>query len=204
MAGLEWVPTGRGDSAWVESGQLTGTLVAEGDGWIDPPLSAWAGYAWEDWALLASMGIAAHNTVTLQAAEEDSVEKTRMLVMAARPGIEMRRYLGEEGLTRAWVGSGVYGVLPVVRYTSDSFTEDEQAAYDEQALDDRARITGVGGRASFGAEAFLGQDGDSGSKWGLGMQASWGLHRAQLVEDTVIRVSWRSQMEAAILLSFYR
>ncbi len=52
------------------------------------------------------------------------------------------------------------------------------------------------GRVVFGAE----------HRWeeglGLGMQASWGLHRAQQLDDSVIRVSWRSGVEAAIVLSY--
>jgi hypothetical protein len=197
IAGVEWVPTGRADQAWIEAGQLTGTLVAEGDGWIDPPLSAWAGHAWDRTALIGSLGLAASNTVTLQATGEDEVSKTRLLVMAIRPGVDLRYYLGENDAVRAWTGGGLYMVLPVVQYSSDSFTEDEQAAYDELASEDRTRILGGGGRAFFGVE----------HRWdpgiGLGIQASWGLHRAADLDDSVVRVSWRSQVEASFLLSYW-
>ncbi len=204
VAGMEWVPLGRGDAAWIESEQLTGTLVAEGDGWLDPPLNAWGGYRWDRWMLLGSLGMAAHNTITLQANAEEGVDRTRMMVMAIRPGLDVRRALGEGEMIRSWAGGGLYGVLPIVRYSSDLFSDEEQASYDQLAVDDRARIIGVGGRAVMGTEVVLGEDSDSDSQWALGVQAGWGLHRAQVVEDTVIRVSWRSQIETAIILSFYR
>jgi hypothetical protein len=196
ISGVEWVPGGRTDLAWIESNQLTGTLVAEGDGWIDPSLSAWAGFSWERMALVGSLGLAAHNTVTLQSVGEGETQKTRFLVMGIRPGADLRVYLGPDGPIRAWTGLGMYAVLPVVRYTSDAFSEDEQAAYDELAREDRARILGGGARSIFGVEHTW----DPGV--GLGFQASWGLHRGQDLDDTVIRVSWRSQIEAAILLSY--
>ena len=196
MAGLEWVPAGRADSAWIEGEQLSGTLVAEGDGWIDPSLSAWFGHRMDRLALVGSLGLAAINTVTLTASGEDQVDRSRMLLMAVRPGADLRFYLGEPAPVEAWVGGGLYGVVPVVSYTSDTFTEDEQAAYDELAEEDRARILSGGGRVFFGAE----------HRWdgglGVGMQASWGLHRAQQLNDSVIRISWRSGVEAAILLSY--
>jgi hypothetical protein len=181
-----------------------GYTVAEGDGWLDPPLSAWAGYAWDRMALLGSLGLAATNTVTLQSSGEDEVDKTRLLIMAIRPGADLRYYLAQDSpvpsdgaQVRAWTGGGLYLVLPVVQYRSDSFTDEEQAAYDELAEEDRARILGGGARAFVGAEHVWDQG------IGLGFQSSWGLHRAADIDDSVIRVSWRTQVEASLLLSFW-
>ena len=88
-------------------------------------------------------------------------------------------------------------VLPIVRYTSGSFTEEEQDAYDELAQEDRARILGGGARLFLGAEHVW----DPGI--GLGVQSSLALHRAADLDDSVIRVSWRSQVETALVLSYW-
>ena len=37
---IEYAPAGRGDLAWNQSGQQSGTLVAEGDGFLVPTLRA--------------------------------------------------------------------------------------------------------------------------------------------------------------------
>ena len=48
MMGAEYVPSGLGDMAWVESEQLSGSMVAEHDGMLVPPLTVVGGYAWDE------------------------------------------------------------------------------------------------------------------------------------------------------------
>ena len=53
LIGVDWVPLGRADIAWIEDGQMSDTLVSEGDGLLDPPLTWWAAglaTAGPDWA----------------------------------------------------------------------------------------------------------------------------------------------------------
>ena len=87
-------------------------------------------------------------------------------------------------------------MLPIVSYTSDSFSEEEQAIYDALAREDRSRILSWGIRPLVGVSRTW----DGGIS--LGMQSAWILHRAQSVEDTIIRVSWRTSAEASVLLGY--
>jgi len=64
------------------------------------------------------------------------------------------------------------------------------------AREDRSRILAWGFRPLVGAS----HEWEGGIS--LGMQASWIIHRAQSVEDTIIRVSWRTSAEASVLLGY--
>ena len=39
---VDLVPLGRGDLAWMDSGQSSGTLVGENDGFLQSPIRPWA------------------------------------------------------------------------------------------------------------------------------------------------------------------
>ena len=68
LFGVDYVPFGRADLAWVESGQVSGTQVAETDGLLVSPLRAWAGPAGSHGAWLFGF-TGARISTTVQTAE---------------------------------------------------------------------------------------------------------------------------------------
>lgn len=192
LAGLDWVPAGRGDLEWVAQGQGSGTLVGELDGLLRPPLSAWAGPAWDKDAVIFGLGVARQATSTWT-----SQQKTHVALGSVRPSVDYRRYLRprEAGQATAWLGAGVHGNIPWVRYTSESWTAEEQAAMDEAAAADRGRIGGLGGRLGLGAEAWLTESLAVGGSW------SGRLHRQQYNGTDGYTVSTWVGGEAALTLA---
>lgn len=189
----DWVPMGRADLQWVADDSGTGTLVGEEDGLLRPPLTLQAGPLWGGNAVLIGLGVARFGTTNWTADE-----RTSMSVMGIRPSADYRRYLlpREEGGIAPYAQGGVYGVLPVVRYTSDVWSEDEQEAMTEAANSDRARIGGVGVRAGLGVELLLAP--------GVGLGARWlaQVHRQQGYDSVGFTVSTIVRSEAALTLSF--
>ena len=57
VVGVEYVPPGLGEMAWVSSEQLSGSLVAERDGILTPPLRSFGGYAWGRNAVTAGFAV---------------------------------------------------------------------------------------------------------------------------------------------------
>lgn len=193
LFGVDWVPSGRGDIAWVEGGQLSGDLVGELDGLLVPPLTAWGGWTDAHDAVLFGLGgarLASHAT----GASSESID----VVATLRISGDYRHYLlpRQPGMPVPWAQVGLYGVIPSVRSEASALTEDEQAATDEASSEIAARVGGVGGRLGVGAELLW----DNGLS--LGARAVAVAHRASsTLEDTTTVSTW-IRGEAAIVLSF--
>lgn len=153
IAGVDFVPFGRGDQAWIDAEQESGTLVAETDGLLHPPLTAWGGLAGKRIAGLLGLAVARITTSSVDA----SGGVTRDHVGALRPALDLRYYLEhrEPNQPLPYLQGGVYGVIPSARHTSDSYTDSEQQSMDQVARDERARIGAMGVRAGAGAEVGL-------------------------------------------------
>ena len=191
--GVDWVPSGRGDLAWVASEQLTGTQVAETDGLLRPPLTAWGGWLGQRHGVLGSFDVArlAHSVRTNANAEVSTQT-------ALRPGVDYRLYLKERSADapQAYLQLGAYGVVPFATESSDSASKSEQTVLDQQAQQNRSRIGGVGGRVGVGAEIQL----DSGVM--LGARYSVVYHRSRALDEETLTVSSWLRSEAALVLGF--
>ncbi|MDP6931631.1 MAG: hypothetical protein QGG40_01885 [Myxococcota bacterium] len=193
VVGVDWTPLGRSDLAWIEEGGLSGTGVAEGDGVLDPNLSAWGGVAGERDALLFGLGIARSTSTALSSDQFSSAH-----VGALRPAVDYRRYLQPRAAADAvpYLQLGTYGVVPSARYFSDAYTDEEQEAMDDAARQDRARIGAVGLRMGGGAEVA----------WpsGLMVGARYLLvaHRGADLSETAYTLSTVMYGEAALQLGF--
>jgi hypothetical protein len=197
VLGVDWVPFGRGDLAWVEEQQLSGALLGELDGMMVPSLSPWAGAAWRRWELLGSAQIGAWRRVTYTAGLEAD-ERTVRRIVVLRPALEGRRYLIDRESLRPlpWVGLGGYAALPLVRYESEAWTAEEQAGWEEAELQDRERLGALGLRLSGGAELL--------APHGIifGLRASAVVHRGKQVDEDVVTISTLIRPEAALMLGF--
>lgn len=193
MMGVDWVPYGRADQAWIAADQLTGTQVAEGDGLLRPPLTAWGGWAGAGHAVFASLDLARIATSVRTQDQEELTTRTGI-----RPGLDYRYYLKDRAPTLAvpYLQLGVYGVVPLAEESSDSATKSEQRVLDEQADQDRSRIGGVGGRLGFGAE----HQWESGVL--IGARYSFIYHRSRSLDEETLTVSSQLRSEAALVFGF--
>lgn len=199
QAGVDWRPFDRGDLAWVQSGSTSGTGAAEGDGFLQPALTAWAGPTAGRSSFLFSLGLAFQRTLSWTGTVDDKEQTlSRRMVGALRPGFDWRYHLRKPEPKRAvpWLGLGTYGVLPFVRYQDASFSEAEQAAWDETALEDRARIAAFGFRAGAGIEVQL----DAGLT--LGARHHFVLHRAQSVDEDTYTATVSLRGDTALQVGF--
>jgi hypothetical protein len=193
MMGVDWVPFGRADQAWIAADQLTGTQVAEGDGLLRPPLTAWGGWVGAGHGVFASLDLA---RVATSVQTHDQEERT--IRTGIRPGVDYRYYLRDRAPAKAipYLQLGIYGVVPLAEETSDSASKSEQRVLDEQAEQDRSRIGGVGGRIGFGAE----HQWDSGLV--LGARYSVVYHRSRSLDEETLTVSSHLRSEAALVIGF--
>lgn len=193
-AGVEWVPLSRADLVWVEDGRSTGTGVGEFDGVVAPGLRAWAG-AWlsERVGVTGSLGMA---RVTSTTWVEDTWRSRHRGVL--RPGVDLRVSLLRRGddRPRPLFLLGVYGDVPSARETSNGFTEEEQLLADEDALIDRTRLGGVGGRIGFGADLRVHEHISVGFLWATT------VHRSVLRTSEASTVSAWVGTQAGLTLAF--
>lgn len=161
VLGVDWTPFGRADLAWIEADQLSGTLVADTDGALAPPLELHGGAFDAHNAVLGHMGLARVGTATASFDENGVlVSRSGEHALSLKLGVDYRRYLTPRvqphGDVKAdvapFVQGGLYGVLPSAAQWDDALTEEEQAALDEAAGQAEARIGAVGGRIGGGAE----------------------------------------------------
>ena len=147
--GIDYVPFGRQDLAWVAAGQETGELVGEFDGVVDPSLTAQAGTVWDQAALLFGLGVAWSST-TVHAGND--VARTHAGTI--RPSIDYRHYLRDRvpGKADAFAQLGAYGLIPSAATKSDAFSNEEQDDADQEAEELRARLGGFGVRGGIGAD----------------------------------------------------
>jgi hypothetical protein len=199
LVGVDLVPLGRADLVWVDEGRSSGTLAAETDGALRPPLRAWGGVVWGRNGLILQLSTFRQTTTTWSANPEDGPDlRTRARQGGVRVGAEHRFWITPRAPKRplGWVGAGLYGVVPTVSYTSDTWEEGEASGWEEVARQDRARIAGAGGSLSGGAEVIL----DNGLL--VGARTGLIVHRGQIVTDDAISVSVLLQTEAALSLGF--
>lgn len=199
MVGVDLVPMGRADLAWVDEGRTSGTLVGENDGLLRPPLTAWGGVAGDHLAWLGGLGVA-WSATTIWSADPDGGEDlvTKRRVATLRPSADVRWYpSGRKGKgVQPWLGGGLHVTAPFVSYRSDSWTPKEQKGWDEVADEDRSRLFGWGFRAGGGAELRTAQGMRVGARYMLG------YHQSQDVDEAVISVTSRLLGEAALTLGF--
>ena len=199
LGGVDWRPFSRGDAAWVVSGQGSGTGKAEQDGILQPSLTAWGGPTKGNHAFLFSLAVAWERTASWTGTGEQSETDRRSLLQGSiRPGFDWRLHLRPvaDGGMLPWVGLGGFGAIPMAQSRDEAFSEAEQAAWNEVAREDRARIAGFGGRAGVGVE----------HRWesglGLGARHFLVVHRAQEVDEDTYAATTTLQTDTAVYLSF--
>ena len=149
MIGTEYVPAGLTDMAWVESDQLSGSMVAERDGMLVPPLTAVGGYAWDRIGIFGGFSVARVSTTIITTDSE-----ARSTRMAIRPSAEVRYWFNDVGAERPlfFANVGAHWVIPSTTETAGQASEADQAALDEAAKEAAGRIGAIGGNIGVGAE----------------------------------------------------
>ena len=194
VLGLEYVPSGLGDQAWVAEEQLSGTGVAARDGVLVPPLRSFFGGEWGRNALMGGFSMARISTTTLTASVG-----TRSVRMGIRPSLDYRRWFSDPkvGAPIAYITSGVHGVLPYAKERADKPSPEEKRALKESADSDRNRIGAVGAQVGVGAELRW-KDGLA-----LGFRTSLVALRSQASDDQTRTVSSLVYPETALTISFW-
>lgn len=193
LVGVDYVPFGRADLAWVDAGQLSGELVGEFDGLSAPALSAWGGWAQGRHAALFGLGGARVATFT-----DSGGATTGSSVAVLRPSADYRYYFQDVGARgpEAWAQAGAYGDIPAAHTSAAASTEAEQEAIDASDSETEARLGGWGLRAGGGASVT----------WpnglGLGVRAMVVFHRSASVAEDIKTVSTMIYPETALELSF--
>jgi hypothetical protein len=193
LVGVDYVPSGLGEQAWVAEGQLTGTQVAERDGLLVPPLRSFGGFTWKRNAALMGLSMARISTSVQTTADGSRSTRT-----ALRPSVDYRRWLMDRKPEKplAYVTAGMHGVIPFASETADSATDADQQALKEAADQDRERIGAVGAQVGIGAEVMW-NNGVS-----LGLRTSLVAHRSQATDSQTRTVSSVVRPETALSLSF--
>jgi len=194
VVGVEYVPPGLGEMAWVSSEQLSGSLVAERDGILTPPLRSFGGYAWGRNAVTAGFAVA--RIATTVVTTDNEATSTRM---AVRPSVDYRRWFMDPVPNRPlfFVAGGLYGVVPFAAEAAEGASTEDRAALAEAAKQARGRIGAIGGSLGIGAEVRW----DNGL--GLGIRSSVVVHRSQSSNQETQTVSSLIRPETALSLSFW-
>ena len=194
MLGVEYVPSGLGDTAWVESSQLSGTLVAERDGILVPPLRSVGGYTWGRHGVFVGFSLARIATTVVTTDNQSSSSR-----MAARPSVAYRHWLMDPGPGRPlfYVCGGMFGVIPFAAESAEGASAEDRAALAEAAKQAKNRIGGLGGSLGIGAEV----------RWdnslGLGLRTSLIAFRSSSSNQQTQTVSSLIRPETAITLSYW-
>ncbi len=156
LVGASWTPLGRADLAWVDEDQLSGTLVGSQDGLLDPGLSIHAGARRPRLDLLGELGLARiSSSQRTWLVEDEPPSRASSSVMGLRLGADLRYRPrapdAQAASIRPYLQGGVHAVIPTARRADQAWTAEEQAAQDEVAAADRARIGAIGARAGGGA-----------------------------------------------------
>ena len=194
VIGVEYVPSGLGEQAWVAQDQLSGTGVATRDGLLLPPFRSFFGGEWGRNGLMGGFSMARISTTTVTAAVG-----TRSVRMGIRPELTYRRWLMDPkmGAPLAYFSSGVHGVVPYAQEVADDPSQEEKRALKESADSDRNRIGAVGAQVGVGAEV----------RWknglALGVQTSLVALRSQASDDQTRTVSSMIYPETALTIAFW-
>lgn len=147
--GVDYVPSGRADLVWVDEARTSGTLVGELDGLVRPSLTPYLVLHGARVSTVLGLGFGRTSEISWT-----GEERRKVVNAGIRPAVDLHHYLLEDRAS-AWVGAGVYGVIPIVRDVSSAYGEAEQEAAREASREVMARIGGVGGRLGAGAEVEL-------------------------------------------------
>ncbi len=194
IAGVEWTPLSTADLVWVDGERTSGVLVGEFDGLARPDLQAFGG-AWlsERLGVVLTLGVARLQSTTWV---NDTWRQRHWGVV--RPGVDTRLSLTRRdvGHPALWLDLGLHGDIPSARDVSNGYTEDEQAAADEDAWVERARLGGFGGHLGAGVDYRL--------REGIAVGARYALtyHRGVLQTSETAVVSSLLSSSAALTLSF--
>lgn len=193
-AGLEWSPFSRADSSWIEDGRTSGTSVGEFDGVVRPQLAAFAGVWIEDrWGLTAGIGMARLQQTTWV----DDVFLQRHWAVI-RPSVDLRISLirRDKALPIPWILIGGHADIPSANERSNGFTEEETEQATQNALVERVRLGGAGGRLGAGVDYGI----HSFVRIGFQFSAEW--HRmVQKSSQGQLVNSWIGS-QAALYLAF--
>ena len=149
MMGAEYVPSGLADMAWVDGDQLSGSMVAEGDGMLVPPMTAVGGYAWDRIGIFGGLSLARVSTTVITTDSE-----ARSTRMAIRPSAELRYWFTDTGIGTPlfFANLGSHWVIPSTTETADQASKADQAALNEAAKEAAGRIGAIGANIGVGAE----------------------------------------------------
>ncbi len=194
LVGVDYVPAGLGEQAWVAEDQLSGTGVAERDGLLVPPLRSFGGGVWGRNGVLFGFSMARISTTTTTASAG-----TRSVRMAVRPSVDYRRWLMDPkpGQALAYLTTGLHGVVPFAQEVADDPSKEEGVALEEAADADRKRIGALGVQVGIGAEVRW----ESGV--GVGLKTVLVAHRAQASDDQSQTVSSMIRPETSLTFSVW-
>jgi hypothetical protein len=199
FVGIDWLPLGPAELAWIDQGRLSGTGAAETDGNLQATLRLHGGPTWGRHAALFGLSTWRETTTVWGSNPEDGSDLiTTVRRGAVRPSATYRWWASHLATDRPlpFVDVGVYGVIPTVKYSSESWNGAEQDEWDRIQGDDRTRIAGFGLSAGGGVEVRW----DNGLS--LGARQSFVAHRGQDVSDDQSRISVLLQTETALTLGF--
>lgn len=194
LIGVDWVPLGRGDLTWTQEDRTTGLAVGEEDGLLVPALTAWGGWANAHFGLLGNFGM-----VRLSTTNHTEAQVARSVNGALRPGVDLRWWPRSRAMKKIlpYGMVGAYGVIPTFTATNESWTEEEQAAVDEDTKANRGRVGGIGGRMGLGAEVAF--------EPGISLGVRWSVDgfRQQVLDAEGFTTSFWLRAEAALSLGFW-
>jgi len=197
--GVDWLPLGAAELAWLEEGRLSGTGAAETDGNLQGSLRLYGGPTWGRHAALFGLSAFRETTTVWGSNPEDGSDLvTKVRRGAIRPSASWRWWTTHLATDRPlpFLDVGVYGVIPTVRYSSETWDAAEEEEWERIQEDDRTRVAGFGLSAGAGLEVRW----DNGMS--LGARQSFVAHRGQDVSDDQSRISVLLQTETALTLGF--
>mgnify|MGYP001468871518 CR=1 FL=1 len=194
VVGLEYVPPGLADLAWIAEDELSGTGVAERDGVLVPPLRSVFGGVWKKNSIMGGFAMARISTITNTASVG-----TRSVRMGIRPALDYRRWLMSPTTKTplAYVHMGIHGVIPYSKEVADDPSQEERQALRESSESDRHRIGAVGAQVGFGGEVRF----ESG--FSLGFRTALVALRSQSTADQTQTVSSLIRPESALTFSIW-
>ncbi len=194
MIGAEYVPSGLGDLAWVKEEQLSGSLVAETDGVLVPPLRLVGGYAWGRNGVVGSFSMARIATTVITTDSESTSIRTGL-----RPSVDYRRWMMDPavGTPLFYLTAGVYFVIPFAEETAEDASKEDREALEEAAKEAKGRIGAIGGNIGLGGEVRW----DNGL--GLGIRSVLVVTRFDSSNVETQTVSSLIRSETALTLSYW-
>ena len=194
MVGAEYVPSGLGDLAWVEEEQLSGSLVAETDGLLVPPLRFVGGYAWGRNGVTGSFSMARIATTVITTDSESKSIRT-----ALRPSVDYRRWMMDPkpNTPLFYLTAGLFFVIPFAEETAENASKEDRKALREAADEAKGRIGAIGGNIGLGAEVRW----DNGL--GLGIRSALVVTRFDSSNMETQTVSSLIRSETALTLSYW-